>query len=104
MKVTKLTSQVLGTTNTTTTYCINSEGEVFTISEAEFIELRNLVREPNTSFPQYVITEIRAGRKIDAIKALRELRGLGLKEAKDAVEKWADDNGVRWPTMPPSSY
>jgi hypothetical protein len=29
---------------------------------------------------------LRAGRKIDAIKSLRERTGLGLKEAKDAVD------------------
>lgn len=30
----------------------------------------------------------RSGRKVEAIKALRELTGSGLKEAKDAVEEY----------------
>ncbi|MFB9662468.1 ribosomal protein L7/L12 [Glycomyces mayteni] len=34
-----------------------------------------------------VRSEIRSGRKIQAIKVYREHTGLGLKEAKDAVER-----------------
>lgn len=30
----------------------------------------------------------RDGRKIEAIKVVREITGLGLKEAKDMVESW----------------
>jgi ribosomal protein L7/L12 len=33
-----------------------------------------------------VEAHLRAGRKIDAIRRYRELHGVGLKEAKDAVE------------------
>jgi hypothetical protein len=33
-----------------------------------------------------IVTEMRAGRKIEAIKQWRILYGVGLKEAKDAVE------------------
>jgi ribosomal protein L7/L12 len=29
-----------------------------------------------------------AGRKLEAIKAVRKASGLGLKEAKELVEKW----------------
>lgn len=36
--------------------------------------------------PPEVIAHIDANRKIDAIKALRESRGIGLKEAKEAVD------------------
>lgn len=42
---------------------------------AHFQEVRMLVRE---------------GRKIEAIKLFRQLTGVGLKEAKDAVESMAD--------------
>lgn len=33
--------------------------------------------------------------KIQAIKALREYSGFGLKEAKDQVEKWLDERGLK---------
>jgi len=36
--------------------------------------------------PPEVIAHIDANRKIEAIKALRESRGIGLKEAKEAVD------------------
>lgn len=38
--------------------------------------------------PPDVVEAITAGRKIEAIKRLREARGLGLREAKDAVERY----------------
>jgi large subunit ribosomal protein L7/L12 len=37
-------------------------------------------------------TELRAGRKVEAIKVYRQRQGVGLKHAKDAVE--AIDAGV----------
>lgn len=39
--------------------------------------------------PASVMTALQSGNKIDAIKLLREQTGLGLKEAKDAVEAMA---------------
>jgi hypothetical protein len=36
--------------------------------------------------PHAVLVAAAAGRKIDAIKLLRDARGIGLKEAKEAVE------------------
>lgn len=36
-----------------------------------------------------VTTLIHAGRKIDAIKKLREMRGLGLREAKEKVDAYS---------------
>jgi len=38
------------------------------------------------SLPGEVLEALRGGRKIEAIKLLREARGIGLREAKDAVE------------------
>lgn len=38
--------------------------------------------------PPAVAAALRAGQKIEAIKALREATGLGLKEAKDWIEAW----------------
>ncbi len=50
-----------------------------------------LTAPPSTNLPQgnwmqEVMDEIRAGRKINAIKIYRENSGLGLKESKDAVD------------------
>lgn len=42
-------------------------------------------RLPN-EMPHEVIEALERGRKIEAIKLLREGQGLGLKEAKEAVE------------------
>ena len=50
----------------------------------------------DTELPQDVLAAIRANRKIDAIKLLREQRNLGLKEAKDVVDAYID-------SLPPGS-
>ena len=42
--------------------------------------------------PDDVIAALRANRKIEAIKRLREARGIGLKEAKDAVDAYERNN------------
>ncbi len=42
--------------------------------------------------PGDVVDAIRRGRKIEAIKALREVQQLSLKQAKHAVEKYIRDN------------
>ena len=42
---------------------------------------------------------LRAGRKIDAIKSLRERTGVGLKEAKDAVDRLEGQLGLETPAM-----
>ncbi|MEV1287657.1 ribosomal protein L7/L12 [Micromonospora sp. NPDC049679] len=44
--------------------------------------------------PGAVLQELRAGRKIQAIKAYRAATGVGLKEAKDAVELLASQHGL----------
>jgi hypothetical protein len=45
-----------------------------------------------SELPSDVIDAIHANRNIEAIKRLREQRGLGLKEAKHAVEAYARQN------------
>ncbi len=45
-----------------------------------------------TDLPAEVIAAIQAGRKIEAIKLLREAEGLGLKESKNAVEAYIRSN------------
>jgi len=46
----------------------------------------------DSELPPDVIDAIHANRKIEAIKRLREHSGLGLKEAKHAVEAYAREN------------
>lgn len=41
-------------------------------------------------FEPAVLTALHAGRKIDAIKTLRSIRGIGLKEAKALVDSYAE--------------
>lgn len=53
--------------------------------------------------PQDVIDAIRANRKIEAIKRLRVARGIGLKEAKHAVEAFVRANPHLLDTPPPRS-
>jgi ribosomal protein L7/L12 len=47
---------------------------------------------------------LRDGRKIEAIKVYRRVHGVGLKEAKDAVERLEPGPGLPgWPAPPPST-
>lgn len=46
---------------------------------------------PN-EMPHEVVAALERGRKIEAIKLLRESRGLGLKEAKEAVECYVQEH------------
>lgn len=43
--------------------------------------------------PSSVIDAIQSGRKIEAIKSIREQYKLGLKEAKHVVDAYIDENG-----------
>jgi Ribosomal protein L7/L12 C-terminal domain len=59
-----------------------------------------VVPQPNTvlcSQLDTLLAEIQNGYKIEAIKAYRTLTNAGLKEAKDAVEKY-------WPNQVPSQH
>jgi ribosomal protein L7/L12 len=40
------------------------------------------------AFPVAAVASLQAGNKIEAIKIVREAQGIGLKEAKDAVEEY----------------
>ncbi|WP_341501258.1 ribosomal protein L7/L12 [Gallaecimonas sp. GXIMD4217] len=42
-----------------------------------------------------VVRAIKSGRKVEAIKTLRRLRGIGLKEAKELVELYARQNNLQ---------
>jgi len=45
-------------------------------------------------FDARIIAQLREGKKIGAIKLYREKTGEGLREAKDAVEEIARQNGI----------
>jgi len=53
----------------------------------------------NTELEPEVIEAIQSGRKIDAIKKLRELRGTDLKEAKGLVDSYCKDNVIKSPSV-----
>jgi ribosomal protein L7/L12 len=46
----------------------------------------NYPEETDSEITQEIIELVRMGRKIEAIRLYRELTGVGLKEAKEAVE------------------
>ena len=41
-----------------------------------------------------VVSALQSGRKIEAIKKLREIRGIGLKESKEMVELYSRQNDI----------
>ena len=49
--------------------------------------------EPNSGTDD-ILRLAQAGNKIEAIKLYREIHGVGLKEAKDAVEKLIEENSA----------
>jgi ribosomal protein L7/L12 len=48
--------------------------------------------QANVAFSNEVIQALKNGRKIEAIKLLRNETGLGLKEAKELVENYIDEH------------
>lgn len=40
------------------------------------------------AFPRAAVTALQGGKFIDAVRIVREARGIGLKEAKDAVDRF----------------
>ncbi len=59
--------------------------------------------QSDSDLPTDVIEAIRTNRKIDAIKRLREHRGIGLKEAKQEVEAYARENPQASALRPPKA-
>ena len=51
--------------------------------------------DENGRFPSQVDDLLRAGRKIEAIKLLRQLQGLDLRDAKSAAERRAVELGIQ---------
>jgi hypothetical protein len=56
--------------------------------------LGNLPEGELSEFDQEILGLMKGGKKIEAIKRYREKTGLGLKEAKDAVEALAARYGI----------
>ena len=50
--------------------------------------MENVMTGFDQSLPAEVVAALERGQKIEAIKLLRELRGMGLKEAKEAVDHY----------------
>ena len=46
------------------------------------------MQNDSATIPPSAVAALQAGRKIEAIKLVREADGIGLKEAKDAVERY----------------
>ena len=59
-------------------------------------------RDPALSLQEAAIGALSRGDKIEAIKIVREATGLGLKEAKDAVERYVEGDSP-FPSRAPSS-
>ncbi len=76
----------------------NNIGDEISLSESEMNDLPRQCRLVNPTKEDVLPDEpcapwmlaVLTNRKIDAIKLIREKRGLGLKEAKDAVEYFAE--------------
>lgn len=47
-----------------------------------------------SELPDEVITAIRAGHKFAAIKLLRTKTGMGLKESKETIERYAQEHNI----------
>lgn len=58
------------------------------------------MQDQETRYSDAVIQAVDSGRKIEAIKQLREETGLGLKEAKDAVDSLARQRRPAGTAMP----
>ena len=91
-------------TNTIFELLLDGHDKPIDLTEQEAAELRDQFNKlcktvvTNTSrfdwIPDNVKEFLRSGKKIDAVKALREETKMGLKEAKDAVEAWMRDEGL----------
>ena len=46
----------------------------------------------SATLPDEAVAALQAGRKIEAIMILREAEGIGLKEAKQRVDRYTDQN------------
>lgn len=56
----------------------------------------------DVEFEPEVLTALNAGRKIDAIKTLRSLRGIGLKEAKELIDSYSETHASEDKSIEPA--
>jgi hypothetical protein len=54
---------------------------------AHGVNLGGDVNAQSSQVPDYIVQLARSGKKIQAIKELREVSGMGLKEAKDIIDQ-----------------
>ena len=57
--------------------------------------------EPTTELPPDVIAALKAGRTIEAIRLLREHRSMGLKQAKQLVDRASPLHESKSASLPP---
>ena len=69
-------------------------------TKAQTITRESQVDEKDRHYSSAVLQAVDAGRKIDAIKLLREETGLGLKEAKQEIDHLAIIRRPQSATMP----
>jgi len=65
----------------------NATARLLAIDRKLDLILTNLGIDPNQGLDKQISDLVRSGRKIEAIKLYREQTGVGLKEAKDYVER-----------------
>ena len=65
-----------------------------TLSQESGLESSTDVASDSSVDDARVIELVQAGKKIEAIKVYREIHGVGLAEAKDAVETLAAEHGI----------
>lgn len=54
-----------------------------------------------TEYPEDIVQAVIAGRKVEAVKRLREQTGMSLKEAKQAIEQLERELHGHAPVVPP---
>jgi large subunit ribosomal protein L7/L12 len=83
-------------------FCDHKNSPAATRCEKCGAELAGLAEQPQEPVDDTLMDLIRRGQKINAIKLYRERTGLGLKEAKDAVEALERGESTRSPKNNPT--
>jgi len=66
--------------------------------EALYAAPRRYADPAMTELPPEVIDELKRGNKLKAIKVFRSQRRIGLKEAKEMIDSWYDENSGNFPS------
>lgn len=101
-KITKVVENLTaGTQNTVRTWELEFDDRILVMSHSDIEKLYTLLHKeftPKTKkieLPQAIKDLARAGKRLNAIKALRGIHALTLKEAMDAVDAWMGSEGLR---------